>query len=568
MQTDLHWFLLDGDGTGSTTLDSSRYGDMLTFHLGRFIDGDKSDFYTTTKSHFRKAQVFLQSWGLPLSLLGEWIEPYIGAPPFRERNGSNGRASEGLGIDPDGAEETLIRQTPHTSVAEGSSKDSPPNKHDRPPNPVRRRFIGMSNETPSGPPRSGSTGFSRNESAPTQPSLVVEVTAPQMGRSSSILNVAPDPEPHKFKTLTPSRGPPLLDNSHHPTHPHSYVDEEQKLENLATITVEPKKTWSGTAIPASRNPPNLSQISATPAALTAHTEPQSILSRALPTDNAITQCSSEALERQRAESMKYSYRIVAKSPERFVPQMLGDVYRSPNTNSTKNYKHLAVMVSNTPSAKSNQNSRRTSITGSTASSRDSSAMSTTPVQKPADTPATSLQTLSGSGSSTRSQNATRLPARFRDEMMLAASPTHPKKGRKPLVKGASEIPLVASDTADVAKPAIMSVKSPMADMSTSQGVQPKKQVIPHQQSLSTPSMSRKGSRRQPSAESAISTNVTVTHMNEAQSSTGGKAARKTTTRTLLSEQKPPQEKRGGAVSKRSKGVVRKTEVKRGKTMAL
>ncbi|MCJ1478047.1 hypothetical protein MMC13_006722 [Lambiella insularis] len=580
MQEDLHWFLLDGNGSGPTTLNSSTYDRLLTLHLGRFINGDKPDFCTTTKADLQQAHAFLNSRGLPLSLAGEWKEPYIGTPSVEAESDSNARAAVGREKDSGGANEISIRPVSQAPVANGTSRDRPPNRGGRSSALVRRKFMLLNNDTPSGLPRSDLADRQRKILAPKQAEPALGVTTPQVGQADAI--PAPAKEQHlpwpplESKHILPSNAPPMPDENHAavssrllPLLPRSHPNGNQGLGSPSTIVVQPKKAWSGTAVAVRPIIPATSQKLPTSTTQIAQMEAGSI-SKPLPSNN-VARYSWEALERQRAESMKYSGRTAPQFKEHSTPQTPSNASSAPNASSIRNFKQLAVVTSSAPNTvpELNRDPMRSSITSSTASRGRSGASSVTSIRKDADTPVTPLNDLPGSRSSTRSPTATRLPSRYRNEIVQPESPTLSRKGMKSLDKEAAQATSKALKALNnlANKDGSGSAKSPVAARGINHVRQQKKRAVPQQSSSSTASIPPKATGNSAGSESVISAASVVASKMGTERSISKEELRRKPTRALSSEGTPAQGQQENVVQKRAKVAVSKGGTKDGKLVA-
>ena len=561
MQDEVNSLLLDRDGMGYTSINSTTYQALLSHHLAAFTTG-KMDFSTTNKRDLVNAHNLLKARGLPLSLLGQWVEPYVGTPKVPEENWS--QVTLGLGEGQEHATGTVGPEQVRQDAARSKVRYPPGEQLNvakgRPP--VRRKYVHMDNETPSARPKAIPTGQVLKKTSSNVPFLKLNSPSPhhlhQVRRPGSIITnnksvVGQDviQAPSKLDVVTSNTSPVFEDLAQPTSLPISTVipqaDSMKDFDSM-TIVVQPKRTWSGTAKP-SRTTVIHSATLQTPIVEDSIHK----MWRNASGNPGVSRQSSEALERLRIESMKYSGKSVAGISE---PAKMNDASTQADVQNGvkgRNLKELVVRVSKGPSTTPKQRVRRASNTSSTTKRNTAIAITPTATPKDRSTPAT--PDLPSSGSSTRSPMATRKPSRYRDGLTNAASPTDSIPGTRASNQQAvaigTETNGLFSSVYELSKHRALNLKTKdMPDhpelapgLNTTRrlslGLPERKQTVRRQSAQPIQpqlilSDSRNESRRDASAESVdlIATSIEVTKNTALES--GGKAPRKTPSKSLIS----------------------------------
>ena len=426
MQKEVNRLLLVGDGMGSTSIKPENYEALVKHHLAAFMTG-QMDFSTTSKGDLIDAQNFLKSRGLPLSLAGQWVEPYVGIPTRVEEHSLQNAVGEGHEQVTSEVGHGPVRRAP--SGLKTRNKSSEDSVATRGRSPVRRKYVHLDEATPSARPRAIPIGQSPKKTSFMLPSLktndATQSQPHQARRPDSILidtnntttqSVLQEPSKNE---IFPSSISLVATIPAGTALPQSDVIEDF---DSTTIVVRPKRTWSGTAKPGRTTllPNTTVQTPLTEAA-------KHNIWKTPSSNHVISKQSSETLERLRIESMKYSGRSGANVSEQAEVDNANTSFEAHEVKE-KNPKGLAIEVSQVSGATLVGNTRRASTTRSIISS--STATTTTPKPKPREYSTPTTPDLSGSGSSTRSPMATRKPSRYRDVPTAAGLPTDPLVGRK------------------------------------------------------------------------------------------------------------------------------------------
>ncbi|MCJ1437853.1 hypothetical protein MMC27_007240 [Xylographa pallens] len=586
MQDEVNSLLLDRDGMGFTSINSTTYQALLSHHLAAFTTG-KMDFSTTSTRDLVNAQNLLKSRRLPLSLVGQWMDPYVGTPKVAEERGS--QITLGLG---EGQEHDIVDKMGQEHVRQDVAKPKVLNTFREELSaakgraPVRRKYVHLDDETPSSRPKTIPTGQALKRTSSNIP--ILKLNNPslhqphQMGRSGSIItNNKPIvmqevmQAPSKLDVVTSNTSPAFNNLARSTSLPVSTAilpTDTMKDFDSTTIVVQPKRTWSGTAKPGrSTFFPN--------ATLHTPVADSSIhkMWKTASVNPGVSRQSSEALERLRIESMKYSGKSLAGFSE---PAKVNDASTPidvQNVVRVKNPKQLAVRDPKVPSTAPKQRVRKASNTSSTTKSSTVTAITPTAAPKDRSTPAT--PDLPSSGSSTRSPMATRKPSRYRDGLAYAASPTDSIVGNK-----TSNQQAVARDTeasglyssvyelsrhrATILQTEDMPdhpelAPGPHTTRRPSLGLPEKKQAGSRQLAQPVPPQlvsadSRNGSRRNSIAENVGSVASSIEVTNNIVPESGGKAPRKAPSKPLTSG---PLDAGKTAVSKGGGKAPRKTSSK-------
>ncbi|MCJ1378945.1 hypothetical protein MMC17_002044 [Xylographa soralifera] len=436
MQDEVNSLLLDREGMGFTSINSTTYQALLGHHLAAFTTG-KMDFSTTSKRDLVNAQNLLKSRSLPLSLVGQWVEPYVGTPKVAEKD----RPQITVELEEeqehainDMGQERVRQNTARLKIMNTSGEELKVAKG-RPP--VRRKYVQLNDETPSARPKAIPIGQTLKKTSSNLPFLKLDsplLHQPrQIRRPGSTIanNKTVDVQDvlqasSKLDVVTLNTLPVSKDLAQPTSLPISTAmpraDTMKDVDSM-TIVVQPKRTWSGTAKPGRTTFfPNASLQ--TPVEETSTHK----MWRTASGNPIVSRQSSEALERLRIESMKYSGKSVAVSSEpgkvniSSTPADIQDIVKQ------KNPKQLAVGVSKVPITASKERVRRASNTSITTKS--STATVIIPTAKPKDRSTPATPDLPSSESSTRSPMATRKPSRYRDGFTNATSPTDSVTGNR------------------------------------------------------------------------------------------------------------------------------------------
>ncbi|MCJ1404516.1 hypothetical protein MMC11_007742 [Xylographa trunciseda] len=441
MQDEVNSLLLDRDGRGSTSIDSTAYEALFSHHLAAFMTG-KMDFSTTDKGDLVNAHNYLKLRGLSPSLVGQWMEPCIGIPTAAEKDSSQ------IILEPRERQEGANNEISQKSVRNDNvglkatnksgeylvTAKAPRGTKER--SPVRRKYVHLDHETPSARPNAISIGQAMNTSLKL-PSLKLNNPTPrqsdQTRRPGSIItntkNVVTQnvmQESSNRDILAPSISS-VVKNLAQPTlvSTSTIVSNSDPVEDLSstTIVVQPKRTWSGTAKTGRKTlfPDGTLQ---TPVGET----PTHNMWMTASGNPVVSKQSSEALERLRIESMKYSGRSARGFQEQNEVNDASTPADVQNVARKKNPKELAVGVSRVPNTAPHEKIRRASTTSSTTKGSPGATIASTTTPTDQSTPAT--PDLPSSGSSTRSPMATRKPLRYRDGLSGATSPTESITGRR------------------------------------------------------------------------------------------------------------------------------------------
>ncbi|MCJ1291799.1 hypothetical protein MMC34_003344 [Xylographa carneopallida] len=576
MQDEVNGLLLDRDGMGFTSINSATYQALLTRHLAAFTNG-KMDFSTASKRDLVNAQSLLTSRGLPLSLIGEWVELPVGTPNEPAESGSEimlgleeGQeyATESIGQDHVWQDTTRLKVMNTAKEQFNVSKGRPP---------VRRKYVHINSETPSARPKVISTGQSLKQRSSNAPFLTLNHQSPhqphQMRLPGSIITddqniVMQDVRqaPPKLDVTTSDTSPIVNGLAQSISLPISTAipqADTSKDTDPMTIVVQPKRTWSGTAKPARTtfSPDTTLQTPEADASIYKMWKSASSIP-------SVSRQSSEALERLRIESMKYSGKSIAGLSE---PAKVKNASTSASlqvvVNDT-NSKQLVIGTSVVSSTTPKERFRRANNTSSTTKTSIATAIS--PTATPRELSTRTTPDLPDSGSSTRSPMATRKPSRYRDGLSHAVSPTEsitgPRVGNKQVVAKRTETNGLFSSgyqlgnhKAPGLKIEDMPIHQDLATVSktirkSSLGLSEKKQAVRQQstqpiQPQHISSDLRNVSRRGSSAESVslIATSIEVT--NSTVPGPGGKVPRYPPSKPLIlgapDAAKPAESKVGG-----------------------
>ncbi|MCJ1395055.1 hypothetical protein MMC18_007936 [Xylographa bjoerkii] len=552
MQDEVNSLLLNRDGMGFTSINSTTYEALLSHHLAAFMTG-KMDFSTTSKRDLVNAQNYLKSRGLPLSLVGQWMEPYVGIPIVVEKHRSQITAGSGEGQEhatKDIGQESMPQDTVGLRAMNTSGEELVATKGR---SPVRRKYVHLDDETPSARPRAIPTGQAMKNISSNLPSLKLNNLTPhqphQMRRPGSITTNTKNTvmqEPSKPDVFTSNTSLVAKDLAQPTNYPASTaLPQSDTVEDLSsmTIVVQPKRTWSGTAKPGRTTFfPNATLH-------TPVTETSIHNMWKTPSGNpAVSKQSSEALERLRIESMKYSGRSVAGLSEQAGVNNASASAGIQNIVKRNNPQQLAVGASNAPSTAPKEKTRRVSTTSSTTRSSTASTITPTPTPTPRDRSTPATPDLPSSGSSTRSPMATRKPSRYRDGSMNAASPTDSITGRR--TSNPQAVPVRTQSVTLYSSVYELSKTDERSDhlesapglhmiRRSSTGPLEKKQTVSRQstQPISPqpiPADSQIGSRRGHKAESAASMSSSIEVAENITAKSGGKAPRKAPSKLLNS----------------------------------
>ncbi|MCJ1282242.1 Mucin-12 [Xylographa opegraphella] len=425
MQHEMNQLLLDRNGMGLTNITSTTYQARLSYYLAAFTTG-KMDFFTTTEGELVYAQNFLKSRGLPLSLLSRWVEPLVGAPKLTEENGS--QITLGLDEEQDHATDVIGQESLWQNAARIKGTNTfgeALNVAKRKP-PVRRKYVHVDDVTPSAPPKSVPTGQALKNTSSNVPFLKLNSRSrhqPYQVRppGSIIANSKSETTqaPSKSAVVTSDASPVFEGLAQPNSLPNSTATlqaDTVKDFDPTTIVVQPKRTWSGTAKPGRTTffPNAALQTPAVGNSIhemwkTAYGVP------------SVSRQSSEALERLRIESMKYSGKSMTDRSEKVKVKEASVPADFQNVAKDKNPEQLVVGVSQVSRTAPNERVRRASSTSSTT--KGSTATAITPTVTPKDRSTPFTPDLPSSASATRSPMATRKPSRYRDSLTDASSPT-------------------------------------------------------------------------------------------------------------------------------------------------
>ncbi|MCJ1413944.1 hypothetical protein MMC32_000269 [Xylographa parallela] len=577
MQSEVNSLLLDRDGMGFTSINSTTYQALLSHHLAAFTTG-KMDFSTTSTRDLVHAQSFLRSRRLPLSLVGQWVEPYVGIPTEAEERGSHmtlglGEGQEHDTIDRMGQEHVRqehvrqehvrqehVRQDVAKLKVMNTSREELSATNGRAP--VRRKYVHLDDETPSAHPKAILTGQALEKTSSNVPFLKLNSPSPhqphQLRRPDSIITnnklIAMQEimqPPLKLDVVTQNTSLAFHNSARSTSLPISRAiipTDTMKDFDSTTIVVQPKRTWSGTAKPGrSTFFPNATLR--TPVADSSIHKMWKTTSGNL----GVSTQSSEALERLRIESMKYSGKPLAGFPELAKVNNASTPTDVQNAVKARNPKQLAVSDPKVPSTAPKQRVRKASNTSSTTRSSIATAITPSATPKDRSTPAT--PDLPISGSSTRSLMATRKPSRYRDGLTNAASPTDTVAGNRASKQQAiamrTETNGLFSSVYELSKHKAAALKTedmpdhpdlaPGRDTirRPSLGLPEKKQAGSRQSVQPVPSPlisadSRNGSRRNPMVENVGSVTSSIEVTKNIVPKSGGKTPRKAPSKPLIS----------------------------------
>ena len=435
MQEDVHQRLLNTGEFRTGSITQATYKHLFNHHLGSIVNSDKLNFTICTRLHLSKAQAFLRAKGLTATLAGLWEEPTVGAkqqvveaPSLEDNTGSG------------------VMQGPVKNRRSEYSANASPSRQaveERGRSPVRRRHINHSEETLSshaclistdqGQPRMSPNGAH----APAEQESVQQIrwvdSSPNADVNKVMQNVSRKP------AQDTNFHPPIclsgkLGSTPYPStalgHKTSAAANEDN-DMMSTITVEPKRKYLGTAKPSKSTQ---LQPSATNNSQKEYIALQGVWQTSNNTE-ALSHNTFDALERLRLESLKHSARPGPKigthvgiDSESIIPKVRGQTNR-------KDVKDIAVATPSSSGAKPTGDPPKP---GTSSAGTLTAAAPATLGKGEQISPITSTQTGSGSGSSTRSQMATRIPARYREDLIEIGSPTKSKAEKKSVTKNGVE----------------------------------------------------------------------------------------------------------------------------------
>ena len=431
MQQDVHQRLLSTGEFRTGSITEASYKHLFNHHLGSIVKSDKQNFTICTNRDLMKAQAFLQAKGLTATLAGTWEEPIVGIS-------SQGTDASDLKDNTDEIIQGPGKGWRPERSATGSLSTRAAEERGR--SPVKRKHFThheeiLANQACLLPTEQGQHSMPPNgtytpaEQVPVQV-IRFEVSLPNADGVKVMQNISKNPVQEM------SHQSPTLSNGKHGSTPYSSIVPGHKVNAstneadnmMSTITVEPKQKYQGTAKP--RQPTQLQPVAAnnSPSEYIA-------LQGVLKTSNesvALSRNTFDALERQRLESLKHSARPGQKVGPRM--EMEGRISLPiPQTQANgKNFRQLAIA---TPSSSGVKPVAVPSKPGT--SSLAGTVLTATPASMShgaQSSPITPTLTASGSGSSTRSQMATRMPARYAEDLVEIGSPTNMRAEKKTTTK--------------------------------------------------------------------------------------------------------------------------------------
>ena len=443
MQQDVHQRLLNRGEFQTGSITQATYKHLFNHHLGSIVNSDKLNFTTCTKAHLSRAQAFLRARELTATLAGLWEEPVIGVSRqvidvASLKDNTGGGALQSPAENRRGENRANISPSKRAAGERGRTA-------------VRRSHIEQSEETLSShaplittdhfPQTMPPNGAHAHAPAGHEPILQLRCvnSSPNADVDKDMQNVSS--KSAQDASLHP---PACLSGNHGPTpYPPAALGHEMSAaaneedDMASTITVEPKRKYLGTA-----KPSILTQLRSSEGN---NSQPDySKLQGVWKTSNetkALSRNTFDALGRLRLESLKHSARPGPKSRTRGdIREQIG-IPRTRGPTNRKNFKQLAVATSSSSVVKPIGDPQKNGIFFSAGKAL--AATPTTLGKGEQSSPITPTQAISGSGSSTRSQMATRIPARYREDLIEIGSPTsskaekksNPKNGVEPKPRG-------------------------------------------------------------------------------------------------------------------------------------